>query len=98
MEISLNQGSPRASILKMKTMLSIVGAALISAALAFGVFKWIAHGRSITGDARMDAILHAKAFNGRKLAADFKLPEYILVNFWASWCPPCLEETPSLIR
>ncbi len=24
--------------------------------------------------------------------------QVVLLNFWATWCPPCIEETPALVR
>jgi thiol-disulfide isomerase/thioredoxin len=33
---------------------------------------------------------------GRKITFDHFRGRFVLLNFWATWCPPCKEEMPSL--
>ncbi|HET8550694.1 MAG TPA: TlpA disulfide reductase family protein [Bryobacteraceae bacterium] len=34
--------------------------------------------------------------NGRTISRDDFGGKVLVLNFWATWCPPCVEETPSL--
>lgn len=36
--------------------------------------------------------------DGRKVTLASYRGRVLVLNFWASWCPPCIEETPALNR
>jgi peroxiredoxin len=46
------------------------------------------------GDRAPDFEVHAD--NGRTLDLDNYKGRVLVLNFWATWCPPCVEELPSL--
>jgi cytochrome c biogenesis protein CcmG/thiol:disulfide interchange protein DsbE len=39
-----------------------------------------------------------KADNGRTVTLPNFGGKILVLNFWATWCPPCVQETPSLSR
>ena len=86
----------------VKKSLAILLLALIIAGftvfLALGlVGKSTATGRS--GEKLID--IPPPSFGGREIQGGFfSLDEHkgspLIINFWASWCPPCREETPDI--
>jgi thiol-disulfide isomerase/thioredoxin len=53
--------------------------------------------RDITGDGNAPP-LELADLDGRQHSLDDYAGKVLLVNFWASWCHPCLQEIPELIN
>jgi peroxiredoxin len=70
------------------------GIGLLLAAMTFAIYAGI-HERVVNaGDSAPGFTI--KADNGRTVTLPNFGGKILVLNFWATWCPPCVQETPSL--
>ncbi|MFN2527685.1 MAG: redoxin domain-containing protein [Candidatus Baltobacteraceae bacterium] len=72
----------------------------MSVALLLCALPGVASAQSIPGPQVGQAApeIAAKGLNGQRISlADYK-GKVLVLNFWATWCPPCRAETPDMIN
>lgn len=87
--------------MNIKTLRNTAWIAVVGLAAAYGGY-WLSQQRADTAtriaDAQPAPNFSMADLNGKThQLADYR-GKLLLVNFWASWCSPCLEEMPFLVE
>ena len=82
----------------MKRRVALVAGVAATAAVAgAGVALWRARGAVAPAQAAVWTLSFERPAGGRLLLSAFR-GRPLLLNFWATWCPPCVAELPLLDR
>ena len=70
------------------------GILLLTVVLVYFIYSGIHERIVVAGDSAPEFTIRAD--NGRTVTLPNFGGKVLVLNFWATWCPPCVQETPSL--